>query len=245
MIHIKNIFKQFGNQIVLGGVNTQISQGEVVAIVGSSGSGKSTLLRCINHLETPCSGEISFSKTPIRIGMVFQNFNLFPNLSVINNLTYAPIHVLKMTPAAAIEKAQKLLANIGLEHKMDAQPRTLSGGEKQRVAIVRTLMMNPDVILFDEPTSALDPTRVQEVLQMMRTLANSGMTLVMVTHEMDFVREVADRVIHLSQGKIVQDCTTEHYFSNTSRAKTSSSPTLKAVLDHRSLTATPLLAAGS
>jgi polar amino acid transport system ATP-binding protein len=222
MVTIKNLKKTFDHQVVLDGVSTSIQKGEVVAILGSSGSGKSTLLRCINYLEEPEEGKISIEgevvthiniqKMRTRVGMVFQNFNLFPHLSVMQNLIYAPVRVKKMSAEVAREKALKLLNQVGLADKANAYPQTLSGGQKQRVAIARTLMMDPEVVLFDEPTSALDPEMVQEVLRVIRGLASTGMTILIVTHEMAFVREVSDRVLFLDQGKILEDRKTEDFF---------------------------------
>ncbi len=212
MIQISGLKKKFGDQTVLDGVTVRIHKGEVVAVLGSSGSGKSTLLRCLNQLETPCDGTIEFSEQ-VRLGMVFQSFNLFPHMSVLENLVYAPIHVLKMSREQAVENAQKRLAQVGLSAKVNAMPQNLSGGEKQRIAIARTLMMDPNIILFDEPTSALDAGVANEVLKVIRTLAATGITILIVTHEMAFVKEVSDRVLYISQGKIEKDCSTEEYFA--------------------------------
>ena len=209
----------------LDGVTANIKKGEVVVIIGPSGSGKSTYLRSLNLLETPTSGTIIFDNVDItdpktninihrqKMGMVFQQFNLFPHMTVLKNLTVAPMKLLKMPKDAAEEKALSLLARVGLADRADAYPAQLSGGQKQRVAIVRALMMSPDVMLFDEPTSALDPEMVGEVLDVMKELANEGMTMVVVTHEMGFAREVADRVIFMADGKIVEEGTPDVIFS--------------------------------
>ncbi len=224
MITIKDLKKKFGDQVVLDGVTAQIDSGEIVAILGSSGSGKSTLLRCINDLERPCLGKIlihgvlsndtNIQSIREQVGMVFQNFHLFSHMTVLQNLIYAPIQVKKILRDVANEKAKKLLAQVGLENKLNVYPHTLSGGEKQRVAIARTLMMDPEIVLFDEPTSALDPEMVQEVLKVMKNLATTGITMLIVTHEMGFVREVASRVLFLDRGKIIEDQTTEQFFGN-------------------------------
>jgi polar amino acid transport system ATP-binding protein len=222
MVIIKNLRKTYGGQAVLDGVSTSIQKGEVVAILGSSGSGKSTLLRCINDLEHPNEGEIFIGDQLVtqdniqqirqKVGMVFQSFNLFPHMNVVENLIYAPVRVKKVSRQAALEKASQLLKQVGLEDKAQAYPQTLSGGQKQRVAIARTLMMDPDVVLFDEPTSALDPEMVQEVLRVIKSLASMGMTILIVTHEMGFVREVSDRVLFLDKGRILEDRPTEDFF---------------------------------
>lgn len=215
MLVINQLKKTFGSQLVLNGIQLEIRPGETIGILGASGSGKSTLLRCMNQLELPTAGEITLrgsSALRAQIGMVFQGFNLFSNMSVLDNLIYAPVVVKKQHRGAAIEKALHLLRRVNLEHKAAAFPHTLSGGEKQRVAIARTLMMDPKVILFDEPTSALDPGMVREVAQVMKDLAASGITLVIVTHEMSFIREVASRVIYLEKGKIIHDQETENFF---------------------------------
>jgi polar amino acid transport system ATP-binding protein len=222
MVTIENIRKSFGGQPVLNGVSATISKGEVVAILGSSGSGKSTLLRCINQMEVPDAGEIHIGQEAVhssnlrevrmKVGMVFQNFNLFPHMSVLENLLYSPTKVKKVDRELATEKAKALLSQVGLSDKANAYPQTLSGGQKQRVAIARALMMDPEVVLFDEPTSALDPEMVQEVLRVMKGLASSGMTMLIVTHEMGFVREVSSRVLFLDQGKILEDRPTRDFF---------------------------------
>ncbi len=210
----------------LDGVTAEIKQGEVVVIIGPSGSGKSTYLRSLNLLEHPTSGQIVFENTDItdpktninlhrqKMGMVFQQFNLFPHMTVLKNLTIAPIKLLKMSKEVAEEKAIQLLTRVGLADRADSYPSQLSGGQKQRVAIVRALMMSPDVMLFDEPTSALDPEMVGEVLDVMKELAKEGMTMVVVTHEMGFAREVADRVIFMCDGKIVEEGTPDEIFTN-------------------------------
>ncbi len=222
MIIVKDVKKKFHQQVVLDGVTTEISKGEIVAILGASGSGKSTFLRCINLLETPCSGDISIDGEEVtaetihdiraKVGMVFQNFHLFAHMTVMENLIYAPMKVKKISKDVAVQKAKRLLNQVGLERKASAYPRTLSGGEKQRIAIARTLMMDPEVILFDEPTSALDPEMVQEVLRVIKGLASTGITILIVTHEMNFVREVATRVLFLDHGKILEDQKTKEFF---------------------------------
>ncbi|MBP3720016.1 MAG: amino acid ABC transporter ATP-binding protein [Clostridia bacterium] len=232
MIDVKNLTKNFEKLEVLRGVDLHIDKGECVVFIGPSGSGKSTFLRCLNLLETPSSGEILFDgvsmtdpKTDIdkmrqRMGMVFQHFNLFPNMTILKNLTLAPIRTKHLTRAQAEEKAMELLKRVGLEDKAQGYPAQLSGGQKQRVAIVRALCMDPEVMLFDEPTSALDPEMVGEVLDVMRELAKSGMTMVCVTHEMGFAREVADRVLFLDGGKIVEEGTPEQIFGNAQEPRT-------------------------
>lgn len=226
LIEVRGLVKKFGKLTVLNGIDTAIHKGEVVAVIGPSGSGKSTFLRCMNLLEIPSEGEIVFEgvnicdkKTDInlhrqKIGMVFQQFNLFNNMTVLDNITTAPIKIKKMPKAGAEQLARELLAKVGLEEKATSYPGQLSGGQKQRVAIVRALAMNPDVMLFDEPTSALDPEMVGEVLEVMRGLAESGMTMVVVTHEMGFAREVADRVIFISDGQIGEDMPSSQFFEN-------------------------------
>lgn len=225
MIKVEDLHKSYGKLEVLKGISTEVKQGEVIAIIGPSGSGKSTFLRCINMLETPTSGHIWFKdqdmmnkKTNImkvreNVGMVFQHFHLFPHKTVLQNLVYAPITVKKMTKAAAEKLAKELLAKVGLADKANVYPNRLSGGQKQRVAIARALAMNPEVMLFDEPTSALDPEMVKEVLDVMKTLADSGMTMLIVTHEMGFAREVADRVVFLDGGRLVEDAAPEEFFT--------------------------------
>ncbi|MGG7620860.1 amino acid ABC transporter ATP-binding protein [Bacillus coreaensis] len=233
MIKVENLYKQFGDNEVLKGITTNINSGEVVSIIGPSGSGKSTFLRCINLLEVPTKGTISIDGQSItdkntnilkvrqQIGMVFQHFNLFPHLNVLDNLTYAPIKVKGETRQVAEEKARNLLAKVGLTEKEKAFPSNLSGGQKQRVAIARALAMEPNLMLFDEPTSALDPEMVKEVLNVMKDLAKSGMTMAIVTHEMGFAREVADRVLFLDGGVLLEDANPAEFFSNpkTARAK--------------------------
>ena len=233
MIKVENLYKQFGDNEVLKGITTNINSGEVVSIIGPSGSGKSTFLRCINLLEVPTKGTISIDGQSItdkntnilkvrqQIGMVFQHFNLFPHLNVLDNLTYAPIKVKGETRQVAEEKARNLLAKVGLTEKEKAFPSNLSGGQKQRVAIARALAMEPNLMLFDEPTSALDPEMVKEVLNVMKDLAKSGMTMAIVTHEMGFAREVADRVLFLDGGVLLEDASPADFFSNpkTARAK--------------------------
>ncbi|MBT2698681.1 amino acid ABC transporter ATP-binding protein [Bacillus sp. ISL-40] len=233
MIKVENLYKQFGNNEVLKNISTNIDSGEVVSIIGPSGSGKSTFLRCLNLLETPTQGkvwinnqEITDSKTNIlevreQIGMVFQHFYLFPHLSVLENLTYAPMKVKGESRELAEKKARELLARVGLTEKEKAYPNNLSGGQKQRVAIARALAMEPKLMLFDEPTSALDPEMVKEVLNVMKDLAQSGMTMAIVTHEMGFAREVSDRIIFLDEGVLLEEGSPDEFFNNprTSRAK--------------------------
>lgn len=226
MITTKNLTKRFGSHLVLEGINETIKQGEKVVIIGPSGSGKSTFLRCLNLLETPTEGEIWFEgnnitspKTNInslrqKMGMVFQQFNLFPHLTVRENITLAPVKLGIMNKEEANRKALELLERIGLSEKADAYPKQLSGGQKQRIAIVRALAMNPDVMLFDEPTSALDPEMVGEVLELMKELAEDGMTMVVVTHEMGFAREVATRVLFIDEGKIKEQNEPKAFFDN-------------------------------
>jgi len=226
VIKVENLHKSFGKLEVLKGISTTISQGEVIAIIGPSGSGKSTFLRCLNLLEKPTEGkvwingeEITDPKTDIakvrqNVGMVFQHFHLFPHKTVLNNLTYAPITVNGLSKQEAEDKAKELLQKVGLSDKANEYPNRLSGGQKQRVAIARALAMNPDVILFDEPTSALDPEMVKEVLEVMKDLAGSGMTMAIVTHEMGFAKEVADRVLFLDGGKLVEDAKPSEFFTS-------------------------------
>jgi polar amino acid transport system ATP-binding protein len=233
MISIKNIHKKFGNLHVLKGINASVQEKEVVVVIGPSGSGKSTLLRCINYLEEPTEGEIIVDGIPLtnqsninkvreEVGMVFQRFNLFPHMSVMENITLAPIQVRKMAKADAEKIALDLLVKVGLEDKARAYPEQLSGGQQQRVAIARALAMRPKIMLFDEPTSALDPEMVNEVLEVMKTLAREGMTMVVVTHEMGFAREVGDRVIFMDEGKIVEEGTPEAIFSHAHEERTKS-----------------------
>ncbi len=226
MINISNLCKSFGDHEVLKGINEHIYKGEKVVIIGASGSGKSTFLRCMNLLEQPTSGTITFQGTDItdpktdinklrqRMGMVFQHFNLFPNMTVRKNITLAPVRTKIMTQKEADERADQLLERVGLPDKGDAYPKQLSGGQKQRIAIARALAMNPDVMLFDEPTSALDPEMVGEVLEIMKELAEDGMTMVVVTHEMGFAREVASRVMFMDDGVIAEQNTPTEFFSN-------------------------------
>ena len=232
MIKIKDLKKNFGDLEVLKGVDLEVQKGEVLVVIGPSGSGKSTLLRCINRLEEPTGGEIWFEGRKIndpkvnidevrqQMGMVFQHFNLFANLSILDNVILAPCQVKKSQRAEAQKEAVELLKRIGLEDKKDAYPRNLSGGQQQRVAIVRALAMHPKVMLFDEPTSALDPEMVGDVLSLMRQLADDGMTMVVVTHEMGFAREVGDRVIFMDGGKIVEENTSDQLFSNPQNDRT-------------------------
>lgn len=226
MIEVKNLKKQFGDRVILQDISENISKGEKVVIIGPSGAGKSTFLRCLNLLEKPDSGHIYFEgqditdkKTNIdfvrrKMGMVFQHFNLFPHLTVLQNITLSPITLKLMSKDEANQKAFSLLKRIGLEDKADSYPSQLSGGQKQRIAIIRTLAMNPDVILFDEPTSALDPEMVGEVLALMKDLANEGMTMVVVTHEMGFAKEVATRVMFMSDGIIEEQGSPSEIFEN-------------------------------
>ncbi|HHW25071.1 MAG TPA: amino acid ABC transporter ATP-binding protein [Clostridiales bacterium] len=232
MITVKNLYKKFDNLEVLRGINETIERGEKVVIIGPSGSGKSTFLRCLNLLEMPTSGEVWFEGQQInapgcdinlvrrKMGMVFQHFNLFPHLTILENITLAPIKLKIMDKASAIEKARKLLSRIGLADKENAYPAQLSGGQKQRIAIVRSLAMSPDVMLFDEPTSALDPEMVGEVLDVMRELAEEGMTMVVVTHEMGFAREVATRVLFMDNGQIVEQNTPREFFTSPKNPRT-------------------------
>ncbi|SDM80043.1 L-arginine ABC transporter ATP-binding protein [Fictibacillus solisalsi] len=225
MIKIENLHKTFGKNEVLKGISTEIGQGEVVAVIGPSGSGKSTFLRCINMLEEPTEGKILFKDQEVttqaskiqqirkKIGMVFQHFHLFPHMTVLDNLTYAPVTVNKMPKREAEAAARELLKRVGLEDKEGEYPGRLSGGQKQRVAIARALAMNPEVMLFDEPTSALDPEMVKEVLDVMKSLAQSGMTMAIVTHEMGFAKEVADRVLFLDGGILVEDAVPAKFFA--------------------------------
>lgn len=234
MIKVKNLNKSFGKLHVLKNISHEINQGEVVVVIGPSGSGKSTFLRCLNLLETPCSGEIIFEgvsltdeKTNLdkhrqKIGMVFQQFNLFPHKSVLENISLAPIKLKGMSKEQANKIADDLLKSVGLYDKRDAYPNQLSGGQKQRIAIARALAMNPDVMLFDEPTSALDPEMVGEVLDIMKKLAKEGMTMVIVTHEMGFAREVADRVVFMDEGQIVEVGSPKEIFESPKEERTKS-----------------------
>jgi polar amino acid transport system ATP-binding protein len=226
VITTKNLKKSFGHHLVLNDINVTIEKGEKVVVIGPSGSGKSTFLRCLNLLESPTEGEVWFEdnnitdpKTNInklrqKMGMVFQQFNLFPHLTVLNNITLAPIKLGIMTKEEAEKKAFELLERIGLSEKAHSYPRQLSGGQKQRIAIIRALAMNPDVMLFDEPTSALDPEMVGEVLELMKELANEGMTMVVVTHEMGFAREVGTRVLFIDEGQIKEENEPKAFFAN-------------------------------
>ncbi len=232
MISIKDLHKYFGSLHVLRGVSLEIAEKEVVVVIGPSGSGKSTLLRCINFLEEPTSGEIvvdgirlepnskNINEVRAEVGMVFQRFNLFPHMTVTDNITLAPLKVRKMEPQAAARLAADLLAKVGLSEKADAYPEQLSGGQQQRVAIARALAMQPKVMLFDEPTSALDPEMIKEVLDVMKALALEGMTMVVVTHEMGFAREVGDRVIFMDEGAIVEEGTPSEFFENAREERT-------------------------
>ena len=226
MIRVENLTKNFGSLEVLKGINYEIKKGEKIVVVGPSGSGKSTFLRCLNLLEKPTSGKVWFEdqlitdpkvnidKIRTQVGMVFQQFNLFNNLKVLDNITLAPVKLKLQTKEEAQENAMRLLERVGLSDKAYAYPSQLSGGQKQRIAIVRSLAMNPKVMLFDEPTSALDPEMVGEVLYVMRELAESGMTMFVVTHEMGFAREVATRVVFMDEGQIVEEKTPDEFFTN-------------------------------
>lgn len=233
MINVENLHKSYGSLQVLKGINTQIEKGEVVTIIGPSGSGKSTFLRCINLLEVPTKGKVIIDGTDItekntnikkireNVGMVFQHFHLFPHKTVLQNVTYAPIKVKGISKSEAEKMGKELLARVGLADKANVYPSRLSGGQKQRVAIARALAMNPEVILFDEPTSALDPEMVKEVLEVMKSLAHTGITMLIVTHEMGFAREAANRVLFLDGGVVVEDAPPAEFFTNpkTDRAK--------------------------
>ena len=232
MIYVEDLHKFFGDNHVLRGVNQHITKGEKLVVIGPSGSGKSTFLRCLNLLETPSSGKVIFEGTDImqrgvdinhirqRMGMVFQQFNLFPHKTVLENITLAPVHLKVMTKEQANQRAMELLERVGLPEKANAYPASLSGGQKQRIAIVRALAMNPDVMLFDEPTSALDPEMVGEVLDVMKDLARDGMTMVVVTHEMGFAREVGDRVLFMDEGSIVEEGSPAQIFGNPQNRRT-------------------------
>lgn len=231
MIEIKNLHKSFGHVEVLKGVDVSIEEKEVVVIIGPSGSGKSTLLRCMNYLEEPASGDITvdnmkldkhadINKIRENIGMVFQRFNLFPHMTVLENIVLAPTKVLKISRDEAISTAMDLLQRVGLKEKANSYPSQLSGGQQQRVAIARALAMKPKVMLFDEPTSALDPEMVTEVLDVMKSLANQGMTMVVVTHEMGFAREVGDRVLFVDEGRIIEEGTPKEIFENPKQERT-------------------------
>lgn len=226
LIEIKNLEKQFGKLQVLKGISIDVHQGDVLAVIGPSGSGKSTFIRCINQLETPTAGQVVFEgmdltgkkvdldKMRQKIGMVFQNFNLFNNMTVIDNITAGPIKVLGVSKEEAENQAMELLARVGLSDKAKEYPIKLSGGQKQRVAIVRCLAMKPDIMLFDEPTSALDPEMVREVLDVIRDLAHEGMTMIVVTHEMGFAREAANRVVFMDDGVIMEENEPQAFFAN-------------------------------
>ena len=231
MIEIKNLHKSFGHVEVLKGVDVSIEEKEVVVIIEPSGSGKSTLLRCMNYLEEPTSGDITvdnmkldkhadINKIRENIGMVFQRFNLFPHMTVLENIVLAPTKVLKISRDEAISTAMDLLQRVGLKEKANSYPSQLSGGQQQRVAIARALAMKPKVMLFDEPTSALDPEMVTEVLDVMKSLANQGMTMVVVTHEMGFAREVGDRVLFVDEGRIIEEGTPKEIFENPKQERT-------------------------
>ncbi|MBQ1353593.1 MAG: amino acid ABC transporter ATP-binding protein [Ruminococcus sp.] len=226
MIKVDNLCKSFGDTAVLKGINAEIDKGDVMVVIGASGSGKSTFLRCLNLLEEPTSGSIFFEGVDItdasvninihrqKMGMVFQQFNLFPHMTVLRNLTLGPIKLLKQSKEEAEANAMKLLERVGLADRADAYPSQLSGGQKQRIAIVRALAMNPDVMLFDEPTSALDPEMVGEVLEVMKQLAKDGMTMVVVTHEMGFAREVGTNIVFVDEGVIVEQGAPAEFFEN-------------------------------
>lgn len=232
MIEVKNLYKKFDKLDVLNGIDESINEGEVVVVIGPSGSGKSTFLRCLNLLEEPTGGEIyidgelingpkvNVNKVRQKMGMVFQHFNLFPHLTVRKNITLAPVKLGLMTQEQADKKADELLKTVGLSDKADSYPASLSGGQKQRIAIVRSLAMNPEIMLFDEPTSALDPEMVGEVLDVMKSLAESGMTMVVVTHEMGFAREVGTRVLFMDGGKIIENGTPKEVFDNPKNERT-------------------------
>ena len=226
MINITNLYKNFGDLEVLKNISTEIKKGEIISIIGPSGSGKSTFLRCINKLEEPSSGHIypdgmdlmdkntDINKVRERVGMVFQHFNLFPNMTVLDNLTLSPIMVKKESKEEAEKYALSLLEKVGLSDKANSYPTQLSGGQKQRIAIARALAMKPEVILFDEPTSALDPEMIKEVLDVMRDLAKEGMTMLIVTHEMGFARNVGNRILFMDKGEIIEDCSPKEFFEN-------------------------------
>lgn len=230
MIEIKKLYKSYGDNEVLKGIDQTVSEAEVLCIVGPSGSGKSTMLRCINLLEIPTSGEVyidgelvtsqNINEIRTKMGMVFQNFNLFPHMTVLENVTCAPINVKGVSNADAEAKAMELLTRVGLDNKANAYPRSLSGGQQQRVAIARALAMDPKIMLFDEPTSALDPEMVGEVLDVMKDLAKEGLAMIVVTHEMGFAKEVADKVIFMDEGVIVEQGTPEEVLVNPSEERT-------------------------
>lgn len=226
MINVENLSKNFGNLKVLKNISTTINKGEIISIIGPSGSGKSTFLRCINKLEEPTEGHIyidgmdlmdkntDINKIRERVGMVFQHFNLFPNMTVLENLTLSPMMVKKESKEEAEKYASYLLEKVGLSDKSNSYPAQLSGGQKQRIAIARALAMKPEVILFDEPTSALDPEMIKEVLDVMRDLAKEGMTMLIVTHEMGFARNVGNRILFMDNGEIIEDCSPKDFFEN-------------------------------
>ncbi|MDY5169847.1 amino acid ABC transporter ATP-binding protein [Dielma fastidiosa] len=232
MIQVKDLCKNFGDLQVLKGINEEIHKGEVVSIIGPSGSGKSTFLRCLNLLEIPTSGQVIFEGVDIaaknlnidkhrqKIGMVFQHFNVFPHLTVLENITITPTLEKGVSKEEATEMGMRLLKKVGLESKADEYPRKLSGGQKQRLAIVRAMAMEPDVMLFDEPTSALDPEMVKDVLEVIKDLADNGMTIVIVTHEMGFAREISDRVLFMDDGIIAEQGTPEDIFKNAKNPRT-------------------------
>lgn len=231
MIKVEHLSKKFGDVTVLHDVNLEVKEKEVVVIIGPSGSGKSTILRCLNHLEVPSGGKITIDGIVLEeganlnairreVGMVFQRFNLFPNMSVLENIMLAPMQVRGKTKEEAKAKAMALLKRVGLENKADSMPDELSGGQQQRVAIARALAMNPQVLLFDEPTSALDPEMVKEVLDVMKSLAREGMTMVVVTHEMGFAKEVGDRVLFVDKGLILEEASPEEFFTNPKNQRT-------------------------
>ncbi|WP_221373511.1 amino acid ABC transporter ATP-binding protein [Clostridium perfringens] len=232
MINVRNLYKSFGKNDVLKDINETIKKGEVVVIIGPSGSGKSTFLRCLNLLEEPTSGVINFEGEDItdkkvdinkireKMGMVFQQFNLFPHKTVMENLTIGPTKIKKISNDEAVKKGSELLEKVGLLDKKNVYPNSLSGGQKQRIAIARALAMEPDVMLFDEPTSALDPEMVGEVLNVMKSLASDGMTMVVVTHEMGFAKEVGDRILFMDDGRIIEEGTPEEIFQNPKNSRT-------------------------
>lgn len=233
MIETKNLTKKFGKLTVFENLNINVKKGEVLVIIGPSGSGKSTFLRCLNHIEIPTDGEVfvegkklniknkkELRKTIEKVGMVFQNFNLFPHITVIQNIMEAPLTVKKENKEEVLQKSEKLLEKVGLKDKANVYPSKLSGGQKQRVAIARALAMNPDIMLFDEPTSALDPELVGEVLIVMKDLAKEGITMVVVTHEMGFAKEVADRVIFMDGGKIIEEASPHEIFTTPKHKRT-------------------------
>ena len=230
MIEIKKLYKSYGDNEVLKGIDQTVSEAEVLCIVGPSGSGKSTMLRCINLLEVPTSGEVyidgelvtsqNINEIRTKMGMVFQNFNLFPHMTVLENVTCAPINVKGVSKTDAEAKARELLTRVGLDNKANAYPRSLSGGQQQRVAIARALAMDPEIMLFDEPTSALDPEMVGEVLDVMKDLAKEGLAMIVVTHEMGFAKEVADKVIFMDEGVIIEQGTPEEVLVNPSEERT-------------------------